>query len=103
VAGDGITTDANKCQLKSLSRSDYPGVTFTAAQWSSLQKTFPTGVCDFSKPGVAQQPTIPWLTYQDARGHVIYGGRPLGSPPASKMFRVRRRGLILRTEVLRHV
>jgi hypothetical protein len=38
---------------------------------------------------VDQQPTIPWLTYQDARGHVIYGGTPLGNAPASREFRVR--------------
>jgi hypothetical protein len=83
VAGDAITTDANKCQLKQLRRSDYPGVTFSNAQWATLQQTFPQGVCDFSKPAVAQQPTIPWLTYQNARGRVIYGGRPLGRPPMS--------------------
>ncbi|PZR65439.1 MAG: hypothetical protein DLM63_11820 [Solirubrobacterales bacterium] len=82
VAGDAITTDANKCQLKALSRSDYK-VTFTDDQWAQLQTTFPTGVCDYSKPGVSQQPTIPWLTYQDAQGNVIYGGRPLGTPPSS--------------------
>ena len=56
---------------------------FTDAQWSALQKIFPSGVCDFSKPGVDQQRTIPWQTYQDARGKVIYGGRPLGAPPRS--------------------
>jgi hypothetical protein len=88
VAGDPITTDANKCQLKPLRRSDYPGVTFTTAQWAQLQKTFPTGVCDFSKPGVDQRPTVPWLTYQTARGHVIYGGKPMGAPPVSREFRV---------------
>lgn len=83
VAGDAITTDANKCQLMPLRRSDYPGITFSNAQWATLQQTFPQGVCDFSKPAVAQQPTIPWLTYQNARGRVIYGGRPLGRPPVS--------------------
>jgi len=41
------------------------------------------GQAQFSKPAVAQQPTIPWLTYQNARGGVIYGGRPLGRPPVS--------------------
>jgi hypothetical protein len=81
VAGDAITTDDNKCQLKPLRRGDYK-VTFTDAQWAQLQATFPNGVCDFSKPGVSQQPTIPWLTYQDAKGNVIYGGRPLGAAPA---------------------
>ncbi len=85
VAGDAITTDDNKCQLKPLQRSDYK-VTFTDAQWAELQHTFPTGVCDFSKPGVSQQPTIPWMTYQTASGHVIYGGRPLGGPPTSTPF-----------------
>ncbi len=88
VAGDPITTDANKCQLQPLRRTDYPGITFTDAQWTELQKTFPTGVCDYSKPGVDQQPTIPWLTYQNAKGHVIYGGKSMGKPPTSREFRV---------------
>jgi hypothetical protein len=89
VAGDAITTDANKCQLKPLNRSDYPGITFTDAQWATLQEVFATGVCDFSKPGVEQQRTVPWLTYQNSKGQVIYGGKPLGNPPTSKEFRVR--------------
>ena len=92
VAGDPITTDTNKCQLKPLSRSDYAGITFTDAQWTQLQKIFPKGVCDFSKPGVDQQPTIPWMTYQNAKGQVIYGGRPLGSPPVSREFQIQSSG-----------
>ena len=91
VAGDPITTDANKCRLKPLRRGDYRGITFTHAQWSKLEKTFPTGVCNYAKPGVDQQPTIPWLTYQNASGHVIYGGKPMLSPPVSSEFRVNRR------------
>jgi hypothetical protein len=83
VAGDSITTDANKCQLEPLRRSAYLPIQFTGADWSELEKTFPGGVCDYSKPGVDQRPTIPWLTYQTASGNVIYGGRPLGPPPTS--------------------
>jgi hypothetical protein len=86
VAGDAITTDTNKCQLKPLSRNDdYGLIPFTDDEWATLQALFPDGVCDFSKPGVDQQGTIPWQTYQDdgAGGSVIYGGRPLGDPPAS--------------------
>jgi hypothetical protein len=91
VAGDQITTDANKCQLQPLQHSLYNytvggvsvPVPFTDTEWAELQQTFPNGVCDFSKPGVDQQPTIPWLTYQDASGNVVYGGQPLGPPPAS--------------------
>jgi hypothetical protein len=85
VAGDAITTDDNKCVLKPLSRAGYD-VQFTSAQWALLQARFPTGVCDYSRPGVDQQPTVPWLTYQDARGRVIYGGRPLAPPPRSQPF-----------------
>jgi hypothetical protein len=40
-----------------------------------------SGVCDWSRPGVEQQATIPWQTYQDARGSVVYGGRSLGRAP----------------------
>jgi hypothetical protein len=80
VAGDDITTDTNKCQLKSLDRNDNYGRNgFTDDQWAQMQSLFPTGVCDFSKPGVDQQPTIPWQTYQDGIGNVIYGGQPLPS------------------------
>jgi hypothetical protein len=88
VAGDAITTDTNKCRLKPLKRGDYDGVSFTDAQWTELQSVFPDGVCDFSKPGVAQQRTIPWQTYQDRSGRVIYGGRPLGPEPRSRAFRL---------------
>jgi hypothetical protein len=93
VAGDPITTDANKCQLEPLRRSHYLPIRFTDAEWQKLNQTFPGGVCDFAKPGVNQQPTIPWLTYQTASGHVIYGGRPLASTPTSRPVRAgRRRG-----------
>jgi hypothetical protein len=89
VAGDGMTTDANKCQRKPLIRSDY-FVPFTDDEWNRLQKVFPDGVCDFTKPGVDQQGTIPWQTYQDARGRLITGGEPMADPPASAPCRWRR-------------
>jgi hypothetical protein len=98
VAGQPITTDQNKCQLKPLARSDITwtiaGVTmpvpFTDAEWAELQKAFPTGVCNFSKPGVSQQPTIPWQTYQRANGSVINGGQPMGGPPVATSIVPRR-------------
>jgi hypothetical protein len=85
AADEPKTDDVLKCQLKPLNRADYP-VVFTPAQWQELQQAFPSGVCDYSKLGVDQQPTVPWLTYQDASGRVIYGGRQLGAAPASKAF-----------------
>ncbi|NGY05852.1 DUF6351 family protein [Solimonas terrae] len=80
VAGDAITTDTNKCQLRPLNRNDDYGPTaFTDDQWAQMEALFPNGVCDFSKPGVSQQGTIPWLTYQNSSGNVIYGGTPLAA------------------------
>ncbi len=81
VAGQDITTDSNKCQLKPLVRSAYT-VTFTDAQWASLVKTFPTGVCDYTRLGVQQQRTVPWMGYGTA-DKVLHGGAPLGAPPVS--------------------
>jgi hypothetical protein len=89
VAGDALTTDTNKCQLKPLKRTDnYGAIPFTDDQWAALQKLFAGGVCDFSKRGVDQQGTIAWLTYQNAKGKVVYGGKPLGAAPRSHRVRV---------------
>jgi hypothetical protein len=82
AAGEPINTDNEKCTLKPLRESDYYPITFTPDEWATLQQTFPTGVCDFSQPGVGQQPVIPWQNYQNPDGSVIYGGQPLGPAPA---------------------
>jgi hypothetical protein len=81
-AGESINTDQEKCRLKPLRASDYYPATFTDQEWSELEQLFPRGVCDWSKSGVDQQPTIPWQTYQDSAGSVVYGGTPLGAAPA---------------------
>jgi Tannase-like family of unknown function (DUF6351) len=81
-----LSEDVMKCQLKPLRRDDYP-VTFTDEQWQKLQSAFPGGVCDYSKPGVSQNGAVPWLTYQNRRGRVIYGGKRMGRPPRSHRVR----------------
>jgi len=75
VAGGGPLNDVLKCRLRPASRSDYGTPGLSDAQWARVKQIFPTGVCDWSKPGVGQQRNIPWMTYQDSRGRVIYGGR----------------------------
>jgi len=85
VAGALAVDDVNRCSLRLLRRYEEP-VELSDAEWAQLQKIFPTGVCDWSQTGVGQQPTIPWMTYQDANGNVIYGGTPLGPPPVSQPF-----------------
>ena len=85
-AGGPLTEDVMKCHLKPMRRDDYP-VTFTDSQWNRLRQAFPGGVCDYRRIGVAQRGAIPWLAYQDRRGRVIYGGKPMGPPPRSHRLR----------------
>ena len=68
---------SSRCGASTTTRSHSP----TASGSASL-RAFPAGVCDWSRPGVDQVDTIPWQTYQDGSGSVIYGGRPLGAAPA---------------------
>jgi hypothetical protein len=65
VAGEPLSMMALKCALKPIDWTDYP-VTFTDAQKAELRAAFPSGVCDYAQPGVAQQPPAgPWLNYGD--------------------------------------
>jgi Tannase-like family of unknown function (DUF6351) len=84
AAGESVATDQLRCQLKPLRQSDYYPITFTPDQWATLQRVFPTGVCDWTKPGVDQTGAVPWQTYQEdaSGGAVVYGGRALGPAPA---------------------
>lgn len=63
VAGAPLSNDIIKCQTKPVSAADY-AVTFTAEEMARLQKVFPNGVCDWSKPGVEQLPLAgTWQTF----------------------------------------
>lgn len=79
-AGAPLRNDNRKCALKPLIREDY-SVTFTDSQWTQLKNTFPNGVCDWTKPPVGYQPSIPWMTYSAGPG-----GQPLPPPPVSTAF-----------------
>ena len=78
VAGGSLTENILKCQLKPLNATDYLPATFSVAQLARLQAAFPDGVCDWSKPGVGQQPAVSPLTFENGPG-----GEPLGPPPSS--------------------
>jgi hypothetical protein len=68
VAGAPITNDIIKCQLRSITASDYK-VAFTADEMTRLKKIFAGGVCDWSKPGVDQQPLAgTWQSFNTERG-----------------------------------
>src|SRR3989454_7897957 len=77
-AGEPLTDDVLKCQLQPMDPTAYFPVLFSDAQWAQLQAAFPGGVCDYTKPGVNQQPTVPWLTYANGPA-----GETLGPAPPS--------------------
>lgn len=77
AAGGPLTDDVIKCRLKPPDREDY-AVELSDALWHRLLKAFPYGVCDYTRPGVAQQPSIPWMSFAGGPG-----GQPLGDAPRS--------------------
>ena len=84
-AGGPFTDHVLKCQLKPLDHANY-SIEFSEEQWARLQAAFPDGVCDYSQPAVAQQPSLPWLSFLADDGSAIPGGQPLGVPPVSVPF-----------------
>jgi hypothetical protein len=55
VAGSPVEGDLIACRLKPIDLGDY-AVEFTAAELARLQAIFPEGVCDWTQPGLEQQP-----------------------------------------------
>ncbi len=77
VAGEPFTGDVLKCQLKPFNKTEYTQlIPFTEAELAALQAVFATGVCDYSKPGIGQQMTVPWLDYSKGPGGVALGAAP---------------------------
>jgi len=76
VAGGPLTENILKCQLKALNAADYLPATFSATQLARLYAAFPDGVCDWSKPGIGQQPAVSPLTFANGPG-----GGPFVPPP----------------------
>ena len=62
VAGEPMTHDRIKCELKPIDRGDYKAA-LNDAQLATLREIFPGGVCDFSRPGVGKRSSQTWLTY----------------------------------------
>jgi Tannase-like family of unknown function (DUF6351) len=56
VAGEPLTNNVLKCQLKPMDAADY-GDKLGKNDLVELTSIFPKGVCDYSKPGMGQVPT----------------------------------------------
>ena len=78
ISGGPLSEDVLKCQTKSMKRADYPAQ-FSDAQWARLKQAFPDGVCDWSKPGIGMQPSVPWQSFAEGPG-----GKPLPPAPVSR-------------------
>jgi hypothetical protein len=63
AAGAPLINNRLKCQRTPVNVKQYK-VKFTAAQASRLRQVFPSGVCDWRKPGVGQVPlAATWINY----------------------------------------
>jgi len=72
AAGGPLTDDIAKCQLKPLNPSDYR-VIFNTTQWNRLNAAFPDGVCDWTQPGVGQQPLSgTWLSFGPSPVNLLF-------------------------------
>ena len=66
-AGEPITGRTMQCSLKPVNGTDYAGHATLNPAWTGAQRSadlaalaavFPTGTCDYSKPGVQEQPPL---------------------------------------------
>jgi hypothetical protein len=70
VAGAPLDASVLKCQLKPIDPKDYPSM--MVSELLRLKSIFPTGVCDWSKPGVSQVRVIPWASVGPAPENLIF-------------------------------
>jgi len=64
LAGAPVADDVLKCSLKPVDQADYLPVVLTPAERARLAAIFPTGTCDYSRPGVGQRPLAgTWQRY----------------------------------------
>lgn len=84
VAGADKYGDQVQCQLRPFSRNDDYGLgnsVWQEADWQALEQTFANGVCDWSKRPLGWQPTVTWLSYEDAVGDMLTGGEQMPRAP----------------------
>jgi uncharacterized tannase-like protein DUF6351 len=63
LAGMPLSNDIVACHLRKIGHADYK-VMFTDEELAQLHRIFPQGVCDFTRPGIAQRvPLSTWITY----------------------------------------
>ena len=71
VAGAPLANDVRKCTLKPVDPDDYL-VSLSVEQLGALQRIFPEGVCDWSRPGVGQVPLAGTWAFYTGNAEVRY-------------------------------
>ena len=65
LAAGADSGDVEQCALKPVNPADYRGL--TPPQQARLREVFADGVCDYSKPGMGQQPPLgEWQSFGPA-------------------------------------
>jgi len=71
VAGGSLAGNVLRCQLKPIEMSDY-AVSFTPQELTRLQRIFPDGVCDWSRPGLNQTGVVPWASFGPSPVNLVF-------------------------------
>ena len=71
VAGGPLVSDIMKCQLKPVHMGDY-AAPFTGDEMGRLLRIFPEGVCDWSKEGVNQTPSVTWPSFGPSPDNLVF-------------------------------
>ncbi len=74
-AGGPLAANVLKCQLKPVDAKDYKQ-NLSAADIAKLKSVFKQGVCDWSKPGVNQQPVVTWASWGPNPKNLLYDVSP---------------------------
>jgi len=63
ASGAPLANDVVKCALKPVNRGDYKQK-LNDDQLARLEAVFPSGVCDYTKPGIGQRvPIVTWQSF----------------------------------------
>jgi len=70
-AGVSLASNNLKCQLKPVDAADYK-VAISATELTRLKSIFPSGVCDYAKPGVSFAKVVPWASFGPSKVNLVF-------------------------------
>jgi hypothetical protein len=71
VAGGPVAANVMKCALKLVDPADYKAM-LAPAELAQLRQIFPSGVCDWSRPGVNQTGVVPYGSFGPAPQNLLF-------------------------------